>query len=214
MIFKDRTDAGRKLLVRLFEDPNIKKSKRKVVVVSLLRGGIVVGNTIAVGLQAKHLPLAVTKIPAPHNPELALGAVCFDVTYLEKNVVNSLGLTKGEIANQIDVAQEKFNSYAKRFSIKKAKYSRVFKNKLVILVDDGIATGSTVKVAILYLKIKKPKSIYLAVPVAPYDFSVVGVDKEVILHKDFGFGAVSQFYASFPQVEDDEVKKILERKYF
>lgn len=212
MIFKDRTDAGRKLLVRLFEDSNIKKNKTKVVVVSLLRGGIVVGETITNGLQAKHLPLAVAKIPAPHNPELALGAVCFDVTYLEKNVLNSLGLTKGEIAIGVDLAQEKFKSYAKKFNIRKAKYSRVFKNKLVILVDDGIATGSTVKAAILYLKTKKPKLIYLAVPVAPYDFSAVAIDKEIILHKDFGFGAVSQFYASFPQVEDDEVKKILKRK--
>ena len=77
------------------------------------------------------------------------------------------------------------------------------------MTDDGIATGSTVKAAILYLKSKKPKSIILAVPVAPTDFSTVGIDKELILHKNFAFGAVSQFYERFPQVEDQEVKKIL-----
>src|SRR3989304_603473 len=115
MIFKDRQDAGRKLLVRLFEDQEIKKNKRKVVVVSLLRGGIVIGDIIAKGLQVKHLPLVVSKIPAPHNPELALGALCFDVTYLEKSVVNSLGLSRGEIVDQIGIAKEKFNSYLKRF---------------------------------------------------------------------------------------------------
>ncbi|OGK24053.1 hypothetical protein A3C25_05055 [Candidatus Roizmanbacteria bacterium RIFCSPHIGHO2_02_FULL_38_11] len=209
MIFKDRQDAGRKLLVRLFEDQEIKKNKHKVVIVSLLRGGIVVGDIIAKGLQVKHLPLVVSKIPAPHNPELALGALCFDVTYLEKNVVNSLGLIKAEIVDQIGMARKKFNSYLKRFGIKESLYSRSSKNKIVILTDDGIATGSTVKAAILFLKSKKPKSIYLAIPVAPTDCSTVGIDRELILHKNFAFGAVSQFYEHFPQVEDEEVKKLL-----
>src|SRR3989338_1953294 len=210
MIFKDRQEAGRKLLVRLFEDRGIKKNKRKVIVVSLLRGGIIVGDIIAKGLQVKHLPLVVTKIPAPHSPELAIGALCFDVTYLEKIVVNSFGLEKSEIVNQIEVARKKFNSYLERFEIKKSLYSRSLKNKIVVLTDDGIATGSTVKAAILYLKSKKIKSIILAVPVAPSDFSIVGVDKELILHKNFAFGAVSQFYEHFSQIEDNEVKKILQ----
>ena len=209
MIFKDRSDAGRKLLVRLFTDRDIKKNKHKVVVVSLLRGGIVIGDVIAKGLQVKRLPLVVTKIPAPYNPELALGGLCFDITYLEKSVVNSLTLEKSEIVNQIEIAREKFNSYLKRFGLKKTLYSRSIKNKIIILTDDGIATGSTVKAAILYLRSKKPKSIILAVPIAPTDFSTVGINKELILHKNFAFGAVSQFYEHFPQVEDEEVKRML-----
>lgn len=209
MIFKDRREAGRKLLVRLFEDRGIKKTKRRLVVVSLLRGGIVVGDIMAKGLQVRHLPLVVTKIPAPYNPELALGGLCFDITYLEKTVVNSLGLEKSEIVNQIGLARKKFNSYLKRFGIKKILYSRSLKNKIVILTDDGIATGSTVKAAILYLKSKKPKSIILAVPVAPTDFSTIGIDRELILHKSVVFGAVSQFYERFPQVEDEEVIRML-----
>ncbi|MBI4009180.1 phosphoribosyltransferase [Candidatus Roizmanbacteria bacterium] len=211
MIFKDRPDAGRKLLVKLFQDKEIKKNKKNVVVVSLLRGGIVVGDTIAKGLQVKHLPLVVTKIPAPHNPELAIGALCFAIVYLEKSVVNSLNLEKSEIVNQIKIAREKFNSYTQRFGIKKSTYGRSFKNKLVILTDDGIATGSTVKAAILYLRSKKPKSLFLAVPVTPDDFYITGVDKLFILHKDVAFGAVSQFYEHFPQVEDEEVKRLLKK---
>jgi len=211
MIFKDRQDAGRKLLVRLFEDRDIKKNKRNVVVVSLLRGGIVVGDAIARGLQAKHLPLTVTKIPAPYNPELAIGALCFDVTYLEKQVVDSINISRATIVEQIEVAREKFDSYLKRFGIKKSLYSRSLKNKIVVLTDDGIATGSTVKAAILFLKSKKPKSIYLAIPVAPTDFSTVGIDKELILHKNFAFGAVSQFYERFPQIEDKEVIRMLKK---
>lgn len=209
MLFKDRADAGRKLLVRLFENRDIKKYKRKVVVISLLRGGIIVGNIIAKGLQVKHYPLAVAKIPAPERPELAIGAVCYDTVYLEKSVIDSLRLDRLSIASQINTAKEKFKSYLKRFKIKKLLYTTRLKNKLVILVDDGIATGSTIKAAILYLKSKKPKSIFLAIPVAPSDFKITGVDKKFILHVDCGFSAVSQFYASFSQVEDKEVNKIL-----
>src|SRR3989304_7374123 len=209
MIFKDRQDAGRKLLVRLFEDQEIRRNTENAVVVSLLRGGIIIGDIIAKGLEAKHLPLVVTKIPAPHNPELALGALCFDVTYLEKNVVNSLKLEKSGIVNQIEVARKKFNSYLNRFRIKESLFSKNIKNKIVILTDDGIATGSTVKVAVLFLKSNNPKSIILAVPVAPSDFHVKGIDKEIVLHKKFAFGAISQFYGHFPQIEDELVKKIL-----
>src|SRR3989344_96300 len=124
MIFKDRADAGRKLLVELYKERVIKKNKRQVVVVSLLRGGIIVGEKIASGLQVKHLPLAVAKIPAPHNPELAIGALCFDTTYLEKSVVDSLGLTRSQIAGQIKQAQSKFISYINGFCLKKIQYAR------------------------------------------------------------------------------------------
>ena len=209
MIFKDRAEAGRKLLLRLFEDREILKNTNSVVIVSLLRGGIIIGDIIAKGLEAKHLPLPVTKIPSPHNPELALGAVCFDVIYLEKSVVASLGLEKSEVASQIDIAREKFNSYVEKFRLKKSLYSKNLKNKIIILTDDGIATGSTVKVAILYLLSNHPKSIILTVPVAPTDFSSVGINKEIILHKKFAFGSVSQFYEDFPQVNNDEVGQIL-----
>lgn len=209
MIFKDRRDAGRKLLVRLFEDRDIKKSLKKVVVVSLLRGGVVLGDSIAKGLFCKHLPLVVTKIPAPFNPELAIGAMCFDRVYLEKDVLRSINLDKATIRDQIEIARKKFSLYLKRFNLKQYSYTRTLKSKLVILVDDGIATGSTVKVAALYLKSKKPKLIFLAVPVAPSDFDTRGFDKVFILNKDPHFSAVSKFYERFPQVEDAEVVKIL-----
>ncbi len=209
MIFKDRRDAGRKLLVKLFQDRNIKKNLDKVVVVSLLRGGIIVGDTVAKGLQVKNLPLAVTKIPAPHNPELAIGAVCFDTVYLEKNVINILAIDISGIRQQIQKAKEKSNSYLQRFCIKQNVLAHWIKNKITIIVDDGIATGSTIKAAILYLKSKNPKSVILAVPVAPTDFHITGADKQFILYKAGDFGAVSQFYERFAQIEDADVKKML-----
>lgn len=212
MIFKDRRDAGRKLLVRLFQDEDIKKNTKKVVVASLLRGGIAVGDVIARGLAVKHFPLIVSKIPAPHNPELAIGAVCFDIAYLEKSIIESLQLDRPSIQNQIQIAREKFDSYRNRFDIKKTTYTRGLKNKMVILVDDGIATGSTIKAGILFIKTKKAKKVFLAVPIAPVDFTTLGVDKEFILYKDSSFGSVSQFYERFPQIEDEEVKNILNKK--
>lgn len=209
MIFKDRADAGRKLLVRLFQDEDIKKNTKKVVVASLLRGGVPVGSVIARGLAVKHFPLIVSKIPAPHNPELAIGALCFDITYLEKKIIESLRLDKPSIQNQIKIAREKFSAYRNRFNIRKTAYTRGLKNKIVILVDDGIATGSTIKAGMLFIKTKKAKRVFLAVPVAPVDFTTVGVDKEFFLYKDMGFGAVSQFYEHFPQVEDNQVKRLI-----
>ena len=79
------------------------------------------------------------------------------------------------------------------------------------MVDDGIATGASMKAAALFCKNKKATEVILAVPVAPPDFETEGFDRVFILHKDPGFHAVSQYYDYFPQVEDSEVKKLLNR---
>ncbi|MBI2641508.1 hypothetical protein HYW87_02830 [Candidatus Roizmanbacteria bacterium] len=209
MIFKDRRDAGEKLLETLKKNKSVQSSSNTVVV-SLLRGGVVIGNAITRGLKgAVHLPLVVAKIPAPENPELAIGALCFDVVYLEKKVVESLGIERFMIRDQIEVARQKLNSYIKRFSLKEDHYGQNLKDSLCILTDDGVATGSTVKAALLYLRTKKPESLFLAIPIAPADFDTRGFDNVFILYKDPMFSAVSQFYERFPQVEDEEVKKIL-----
>jgi len=211
MIFKDRAQAGEKLAALLKKDYYFKRSItiNKLIVVSLLRGGIVVGNVVAKSFNAKHIPLVVTKIPAPGNFELAIGALCFETICLEGHIIKSLGLTKIEISNQIEIAREKFNSYLKRFNIKKSIFFKELKNKVVVLVDDGIATGATVKAACQFLKQYKPHKIILAVPVGPADFDSGGFDKVFILHKDPLLSAVSQFYESFPQIEDEEVKNIM-----
>lgn len=202
MIFKDRSEAGKKLVKAL------KKKYKETIVVSLLRGGVIVGNEISKSLKSPHLALAVAKIPAPLQPELAMGAVCFDFTYLEPSTVRSLGLDKNTIIKQIAVAKDKFASYLKRFALKKTLY-RKLKNKTIILVDDGIATGSTIKVSLLFLESLKPTNILLACPVAPKDFENPGFKQTVILHKNIAFSSVSQFYKNFPQVEDEEIKRLL-----
>lgn len=199
MILKDRADAARKLLALI-------KNNKGVVVVSLLRGGAVIGGVLAKGLNAPHLPLPVAKIPSPSNEELALGAVCFDIVYLEGSVVNRLGLSKSQISQQINHANEKFSSYLNRFQITKDAFL-ILKNKVVFLVDDGIATGATARAALLYLKTFHPKKVVLVAPVAPTDFDPKGFDELIVLHQTANFSSISQFYEDFSPVNDNDLKK-------
>jgi len=204
MLFKDRADAGKKLTELLLRNNYLHDGRREdIIVVSLLRGGVIVGREIAKKLKTRHLPLPVAKISHPYNPELAIGALCFDKIYWENKNVS-------DVSSQIKTAEEKFNSYLKRFSLKKSLYKKI-KNKVVVLVDDGIATGSTVKAAGLFLKSQKPKKLILASPVAPTDFSADQFDKTIIFHRDLFLSAISQYYQSFPQVEDKKILEILHR---
>ncbi|MDO9027588.1 MAG: phosphoribosyltransferase family protein [Candidatus Roizmanbacteria bacterium] len=199
MLFQDRLDAGNQLADRLAY------YKNNSIVVSLLRGGVIVGDAIAKKLKIPHLFLAVVKISHPYQPELAIGALCFNKIYLDNQYVSFFD--KKTTNQQIKNAKIKFSSYLKRFNLKKLGYKKL-KSKAVILVDDGIATGATIKAGLFFIKSQKPKKIILAVPVAPADFENPGFDEIIILNCDPSFSAVSQFYESFPQVEDKEIFSI------
>lgn len=206
MRFKDRQEAANKLYKLLKKDVPAKNGQ--LIVVSLLRGGAVLGAVLAKKLKCPHLPLVVTKIPAPYNPELAIGALCFDITYLENKIVAYLGLKSPEIREQIGQAEHKFVQYCNRFGVEEKLYKNL-DSKTVILVDDGIATGASVKAGFLFLFSRKPAKIILAVPVAAADTELQGFDKTFILVRPKVFGAVSQYYKNFPQIEDEEVKKLI-----
>ncbi len=199
MLFQDRFDAGNQLTDRLID------YKNNSVVVSLLRGGAIVGVTIAKKLKTPHLLLAAVKISHPDQPELAIGALCFNKIYLDNQYVSFLD--KKTVNQQIKNAKIKFSSYLKRFNLKKLDYKKL-KNKTVILVDDGVATGATAEASLLFLKSQVPKKIILAAPVAPVDFDDPGFDQIIILRRDQYFSAVSQFYQNFPQIEDGEIFSI------
>jgi putative phosphoribosyl transferase len=203
MIFKDRVEAGKKLGEMIK-----KKEFRKAVVVSLLRGGVVVGHEVAKILKTSHYPLPVAKISSPIQPELAIGALCFDEIFLDQNVIKSYDFNKADIVKQVSLARQKFSSYLKRFSIKKSLF-RNLRNKTAILVDDGIATGATMRAGALFLKTESPKKIVVAAPVGPVDFDESGFDQVIIYHLDPVLSAISRFYRGFPQVEDDEIKRLL-----
>lgn len=208
MIFKDREDAGKKLAELLrFQLKSVPASK--IVVVSLLRGGVIVGAELARGLNCKHIALPVAKVGSPRNPELAIGAVCFDITYLEKRIIDQfIGLKKNEISAQIGVAQKKFASYLTRFSVDRVAIDNSIAGQYVILVDDGIATGATMKAAALFTSLCSPYKIIIATPVVLNRFEAPGIEV-VSYHIAQNAHSISQFYHFFPQLGDKEVIKHL-----
>ena len=201
-IFKDRVEAGEKLADLINQSNFFKKIKKKtnIIVISLLRGGVVVGQQIAKKIGAKNLPLPVAKIASPQNSELAIGALCFSQIYWEKKVLSYYFFSKKELDYQLKKSQQRFFSYCRKFNIEERIFD-ILKNKIVILVDDGIATGATVFAAFYFLRTKKPKKIILASPVAPLDFQNPGFDEIFIYHQEKYFSAISQFYEDFSPVE-------------
>lgn len=211
MLFKDRSDAGIQLVQRIAKDQVIMKDKKRLVVASILRGGVLVGYEIAKKLSLPHLFLSIAKIRHPHNEELAIGAVCNGEYFLDAYHINRLELTEKIIYKQIKNAIKKQKKYTKKFVKSEVDLDSIevdIKNKTVIIVDDGIATGASVNAALQYMKKKEAKKIMLAVPVSPADFEASGFDHAVILHKTDSFHAVSQFFQEFNQVKDQDILKM------
>jgi len=208
MLFHDRVDAGRRLGNAL----QAYKNQSDSLIIALPRGGVVVGYEIATML---HLPLDVVcprKIGAPINPELAIGAVTeTGEGILSQALIQELGVSdsfiKAEIAQEKAIAQSRLNRY------RKGRPPRDLKGKHVILVDDGLATGATMRAAIKTVKAEDAQEIIMAVPVAPPE-TLEKLEKEVnktfcLLAPDY-FYAVGQFYALFDQTSDEEVIDLLE----
>ena len=207
MHFKDRREAGLKLAEQL---KNYKNNK-DVIVLAIPRGGVEIGFEIAKSLNVKLDIIVTKKIGLPGDEEFAIGSIGPD-----KNVMLNDEVLKTYNVPQ-DYIKEKSKEIGKeierRYKIYKGKYKlEELKNKIVILTDDGIATGFTTKAAISYIKSRNPKKIVLAVPVAPLDFNnkiKKEVDEFICLHSTNLFFAISQFYDYFPQLTDDEVKNYL-----
>ena len=207
MKYKDRPDAGKKLASVLQKNLKI-QNRNNYAVISLLRGGVVIGKEISQTLNIKHFPLAVSKIPAPHNPELAIGALCFSKHWLDRERIRQMGLTNKQLQSSLLTARQKFQNYVNQFNLLENNY-RNLRNKNVILADDGAATGATINAAYLFIKSLHPTKMILAVPVAPADFSISGFDQVIILHTSINFSAVSQFYESFPQISNEKVMSFI-----
>lgn len=207
MLFRDRIAAGRLLASALKEFENDKNA----IVIALPRGGVPVGYEVA---KALNLPLDIVsprKIGAPFNPEYAIGAITETGEGIFDNfAIAQLGVSKDYIDEQVQVeirrAQERLKLY------RNDKPPRNVKGKTVILVDDGLATGSTMKAAIISMKSESASKIVVAVPVAPKDTASEierMVDQLVILQIPHLFYAVGQFYENFSQTTDEEVINLL-----
>lgn len=207
MIFENREQAGDLLTQKL------KKivSGEDFVVVALLRGGIILGKRISDYFKVPLKPLAIKKVGAPNNSELAIGAVTYDRTnYFDKDLIQHLSVNKDYMKNALEVKRKEAEALQKRF---KNKIS--LKGKRVIIVDDGIATGTTAICASIYARKEKAKRIILATPLIAKD-TLRNIknyfDRIVSLKIADNLISVSQFYKHFPQVEDNDVVEILNRK--
>ncbi len=205
MLFKDRWHAG-SLLARALD--SISSELREPLVVAIPRGGVVVAAPIAQRLGAKMELTIPRKIGAPFNEEFAIGAVAEDGTVFLSPA--AYRLADEDYIRQ--VAKREILEARRRRQIYRSGKKVPFERKDIILVDDGIATGMTVKAALGSLRNENPSSITLAVPVMPADrledFRKL-VDRLVVLHAPEIFSAVGQFYDEFSQTSDEEVLKIL-----
>jgi len=208
MGFRNRDDAGLQLAQKLawLKD-------KDAVVLAIPRGGVVIGDVIAKSLNIKLDVIVPRKVGAPNNPELAIGAVMHDgSSYLNDYVVKTLNVDQEYIRSEIN---QQVREIERRLELFRGSKKYDLADKIIVLVDDGIATGATTMVALTWIKKQKPKMVVLATPVAPGEvartFEQI-VDKLIVLMMPLEFGAVGEFYEDFSQVGDDEVVEIL-RKY-
>lgn len=209
MIFRNRYHAGELLVPQLLKY----KNDHNAVVIGLPRGGVVTAFEVAKGL---HLPLDIIyprKIGAPFNPELAIGAITeTGEGLMNDRIIVQLGVTDGYIQRTIEkerqIAQQRLQMFRKN------QPKIPLENKTVIIVDDGLATGSTMKAAIKSVKSEGASKIVVAVPVSPpdtYEEIKEGVDEAIALSTPPFFAAVGEFFEDFSQTEDREVVELLQR---
>lgn len=204
-MFQNRQEAG-KLLATTINKQLTTDNLQQAVILALPRGGVVVGAEVGRALKIPLDIIVSRKIGSPGNPEYAIAA-CGK---------NTLVLNPRE-SPPADYLQQTLKSERQEISRREQIYRRGkpaidIKNKTVILVDDGIATGLTMKAAILEIKLQKPKEIILAVPVAPADtireLSKL-VERTIILEQPEIFFSVGQFYNEFAQTTDEQVVEML-----
>ena len=210
-IYADREAAGRMLARRLMS-----YAHTDVVVLGIPRGGVPVAKEVADALGAPLDVIVVRKLGAPGQPELGIGAVVdgdHPRTIFNQEIIESLGVSdryiKAEIARQLKEVNRRETAY------RGGRAKILLEGKTVIVVDDGIATGSSVRAALRGVRRQKPNRLILATPVAPPE-SIEALrseaDEIVCLETPDDFFAVGQFYRDFSQVSDDEVEAILRRK--
>jgi len=205
--FHDRRDAGRQLADRLTDYQN----RDDVIVLALPRGGVPVAFEIAQHLKAPLDVFVVRKLGVPWHPELAMGAIAADgVEVLNGDVVSAYGIPSHVIRS---VAEREAAELARRQRQYRGEqpFPRL-EDRVVILVDDGLATGSTMKAAVAAVRQHKPRMVIVAVPVAAVSTCRelrADVDDIVCLHTPMDFSAVGLWYDDFSQTSDEEVRQLL-----
>ncbi len=206
--FDDREDAGRRLAAQLSS-----YAAERPIILALPRGGVPVGYEIARALQAPLDVWVVRKVGVPWHPELGAGAVAEGgYVHLNHDVIEHIGLSEEELA---EIVENKQREVKERVRVFRGDHPPPrLRDRTVILVDDGIATGGTVHAAIRSIRAQAPRAIVLAVPVAtPEVVEALGheVERVVCLHTPADLYAIGAWYVDFTQVSDDEVARLLDR---
>ncbi len=209
-MFKDRFDAGYQLAKHLQHY----KNNPDALIVAIPRGAVEIGAELSKQLQ---LPLDVIftkKIGYPGNPEYAIGAVSLDNVIIDKRVLEFSGALEIYLKQEIAAIRQLLHERSVQYHGSRKPLSLT--NKIVIVVDDGIATGKTVEATIDLIKKENPKKIIVAVPVASKDALQLikkKVDEVVCLEVPDYFMGVSQAYQKFDQVSDEQAIKLLQESY-
>lgn len=205
MLFMNRTQAGKELAAALQKY----RGNSKTVVLGLPRGGVVVASGVAKALGCPLDVIVPRKLGAPGNPELAIGAVAEEAVVLDREIIESLGVPQSYI--EAEILKEKKEAERRLALFRKGRPAGNWRGWTAIVVDDGIATGSTMRAAIAALKKMGAARIVAAVPVGPPE-TIEALKKEVevvCLYAPTSFMAVGQFYEAFPQTSDEEVIRIM-----
>ncbi len=209
MLFQDRFEAGRVLASKLSHLAN----RPDVVVLALPRGGVPVGYEVAKALNAPLDVFVVRKLGVPGHKELAMGAIASGgVRVLNENVVRTLGIPDHVV--DMVAAEEEREVERREREYRDGRPPVDVSGRTVILVDDGLATGSSMRVAALALRKKNPARIIVAVPAASpatcAEFEPE-VDQVICAVTPEPFWAVAQWYRDFSQTTDEEVRDLLKR---
>ncbi len=209
MPFQDRAAAGRELAALLTRYAH----RTDVVVLGLPRGGVPVGYEVALRLQAPLDVLTVRKLGVPGHRELAMGAISSGGHYvLDEELIGIARVSRDEL---LEVIRRELAELDRREALyRRDRFFPNLKDKIAIVVDDGLATGSTMTAAVKALRAQEPARIVVAVPVGAAQTCEqlrAYADEVVCARTPADFGAVGYHYRNFDQVSDDEVRAFLKR---
>ena len=217
---KNRESAGN-ILAETIKDVLKKDARQDIIVIGLPRGGFVMAKIIAIKLSCSLDMMIAKRLRAPHNEEMAIGAVVEDgTTYLNKSLIEELNISDEYIDNEISYQLQEIKRLANMYYQGKNSFIDgehiAIKEKTIVIVDDGTATGSTIMATVRSLrKTHNPKRIIVAIAISPR--STVDLLKnedidhvEVIISPvDTSFRSIEQFYQNFEQVTDNRVLDII-----
>lgn len=210
LVFDDRADAGKQLADALPQlDP------AQTVIIALPRGGVPVAAEICAMHGAPLDLVLVRKIGAPGQPELAVGAITDGDTpqvTVNDSVARYFGLSQQDVEKMGQALLPEMEQRRQSYLVGRAPLP--LRGKTVVVVDDGVATGATLRASLSALASAKPKRIIVALPVGPKDLAeqLQGVADEIICLSDLRyFGAVGGAYRSFPQTSDEAVRTVIKR---